>query len=352
MTNVVVLVLAYNGEHFLRPCLDALMRQDYAHDFGVLVVDNASLDGSAGIVRSYADVTLMESDTNRGFAGGNNVGLRAVCDGRVAEIFGFHPETVVLLNQDTEVAPDWLTQINAAWQRHPQAGVIGCKAFAADGTTLQHAGGTLLWPLGTGTHRGAGEPDHGQYDEDAPVEFVTGAALAIRTDLLSTVGLLDEGFSPAYYEDVDYCYRVRAAGFDVMYAPAARLLHHEGTSLVLRSANHQRIYHRSRVRFLLKWRSLEQLEQWVPEERAEIERWSTSDSLARKQAYLYGLLALPRLIVERANISERPEAYGRIVDMLKELHGVVLQEESRARSAAGYTFVHQAKRFSKHDPIR
>ncbi len=328
--KTIVLVLSWNGEQYLRPCLDALMRQSRTDDLGIVVVDNASTDGSVGIVRSYPDVALIESEQNRGFAGGNNLGLRAIREGRLHDTFGFEPDAIVLLNQDTEVAPDWIVEIGKAFDRHPNAGIVGCKALDAEGTTLQHAGGTLVWPIGTGTHIGAGEPDEGQYDEDTSAEFVTGAAFAIRRDLLNTIGLLDEGFTPAYYEDVDYCYRVRAAGYDVVYAPAARLVHHEGTSLGLRSAQHQRIYHRNRVRFLLKWRTLAQLDAWRPEERAEIARWSTADSLARKHAYVHGLLALPAIVRERHD--DDPNAYDHLAAILNDLHGATVREESRARA--------------------
>jgi GT2 family glycosyltransferase len=336
MTNTVVVVLAWNGERFLRPCLDALMQQDYEHPYGVVVVDNASADRSIQIVRTYPDVALIQSERNLGFAGGNNLALRAIRDGVIPAPIGFEPDAVVLLNQDTEVAPDWLTAIDHAWGRHRRAGIIGCKAYDADRTTLQHAGGVLEWPLGTGIHRGVGEPDQGQYEEDTEAEFVTGAALALRVELLRTVGLLDEGFTPAYYEDVDYCYRARAAGYAVVYVPSAHLLHHEGTSLTLRSPEHQNIYHRNRVRFLLKWRSIEQLREWADAERAEIERWSTSDSLARKQAYVHGMLALPHLLETHDAAATHAKTPERVAPLLRQLHQTVLREEARHRTAAGY----------------
>jgi GT2 family glycosyltransferase len=336
MSKVIVLVLSWNGEAYVRACLDALAAQQYDDAFAVLVVDNASTDRSVEIIRSYP-VMLIQSDYNRGFAGGNNLGLCAIRDGTLPTPLEWVPDTLILLNQDTEVAPDWLAEIEATFVRHPDAGIVGCKSHTTDGTTLQHAGGVLVWPLGTGMHRGAGEPDTGQYDHDESVEFVTGAALALRMQLLETVGMLDEGFAPAYYEDTDYCFRARAAGYEIVYAPRAHLIHHEGTSLVLESPAHQYAYHRNRVHFLLKHGALEDLEQrWVPAELEEITRWSTSGSLTRKRAYVEGLLALPQLCKQRAGSDDAGRAYDRLCRILRRLHRAVSEEEHQQRVKTGY----------------
>ena len=337
MSNAVVLVLSWNGEAFLRPCLSALLAQQFSGNNAILVVDNASSDASVDLIKDFGpQVALIQNTSNLGFAAGNNVGLRALLAG-TAPLIDFRPDTIVLLNQDTEVAPDWLQQLIQAFERAPNAGIVGCKIFFPDGKTLQHAGGRVSWPLATGIHRGEGEVDTGQYDAEEPVEFVTGAAMAVRAEVFGSIGLFDEGFTPAYYEDTDLCYRARAAGFGVVYTPHAHLIHHEGSSLGLRSPAHQRAYHRNRIRFLLKHSPLDKLEEeFVPQECEEIGRWSVADSLARKHAYFEALLALPDYIMPRYDDEDRAAAHARLKRVFRLLHHTVVEEE-RARRTENLT---------------
>src|SRR5438093_3059574 len=109
MNSVVVLVLAWNGCDFLPTCLKSLLAQAYPGRHAVLVVDNASVDGSADLVRrDFPEVALLTNERNLGFAGGHNAGLRALLAGHAPAPIDFIPGVVVLLNQYTEVAPGWL----------------------------------------------------------------------------------------------------------------------------------------------------------------------------------------------------------------------------------------------------
>lgn len=336
MSRVAVIVLAWNGQAYLPACLAALAAQDYSGDYAVLVVDNGSTDGSVALVQAdFPGMALLQNPTNLGFARGNNVGVRALLAGQAPAPADGVPDIIVLLNQDTEVAPDWLTRIVQTFARCPEAGIVGCKIFFPDGTTLQHTGGILEWPLATGRHRGTGEQESGQYDSEETVEYVTGAAMAVRTTLFEEVGLLDEGFTPAYYEDVDLCYRARAAGFAIIYAPEARLIHAESTSLEGQSPRHQRAYHRNRLRFLLKHAPLAVLRHdFAPAEREEIARWSLSNSLARKRAYFENMLLLPDLLQQRSDIDDPAAVRGELVTLLRDLHEAVVDEEHRRRIEA------------------
>lgn len=338
MNSVVVLVLAWNGRDFLPTCLRALLAQAYDGNYAVLVVDNASVDDSVELVRrDFPTVALLTNARNLGFAGGNNAGLRALLAGRAPAPIDFIPDLVVLLNQDTEVEPGWLRGLAAVFDRREHAGVVGCKIFFPDGTTLQHAGGQVIAPLATGQHRGTGEADVGQYDVEEPVEYVTGASMAVHRRVFEAIGLLDEGFTPAYYEDGDFCYRARAAGFEVIYTPAARLRHHETASLQGQSSAHQRAYHRNRIRFVLKHSALDEITQsFVPAERAEIGRWSIADSLARKHAYVDGLLELPELLPQRRDGANARAARDELIAVLRHLHHTIVEEERERRAEAGY----------------
>lgn len=331
MRSAVVIVLAWNGERWLRPCLAALRAQQYAGRHAVLVVDNGSTDGSAELVaREFPEMALIRSERNLGFSGGNNLALRALRAGAAPAPADFRPDMAVLLNQDTEVQPGWLAALADALERHPDAGAAGCKILGPDGL-LQHAGGRLEWPLAEGGHHGAGAADAGQHDAEGEAEWVTGAALALRLDLPAKLTLLDEGYSPAYYEDVDLCYRLRAAGHRVIYAPAARLTHHENSSLGAQSAGHQRAYHHGRVRFVLRHGPLGPgLAEFVAAERAAIGRWSLADSLARKAAYRDALADLPAILAARGAQAELPAAAA----ALRQLHAAAVAEERARRAEA------------------
>jgi GT2 family glycosyltransferase len=248
-----VIILSWNGVEELPACLDAALAQEGAA-VDLLVVDNGSADGSAALVRErYPVVRLVENGRNLGFAAGMNVGMRLLRD--TAE----PPDVVVLLNQDTIVAPDWLRSILAPFEEDDQIGAVGCKIYYSDGRTLQHAGAWIEPARAIPRHYGYGESDQGQYDQPRTFEYVTGAALALRMRALDQVGLLDEGYTH-FFEDVDLCWRLRRASYLVHYAPAATLRHAESRSVadpVRRGA----LFNRNRLRYIAKTFPSERL--WI-----------------------------------------------------------------------------------------
>ncbi|MBN2006001.1 MAG: glycosyltransferase [Anaerolineae bacterium] len=254
-----LIILVWNGKPYLEACLDAVLAQEYP-GFEVIVVDNASTDGSADwVAEHYPQVRLIRNAINLGFAGGNNVGLAAAAG-----------DVLALLNQDTMVQPGWLAALVEALQTYPGAGVAGAKILDMDGRVLQHAGGHIRRPLALGWHYGHGEIDSEQWDEPREVEFVTGASLAMKREVYAKIGGLDESFFPGYFEDVDFCYRARAAGFAVWYAPQARMLHHESASMRRDSFRGHCSYYCNRLRFVFKHDTIASIvSEFIP---AEIER--------------------------------------------------------------------------------
>lgn len=248
-----VIVLAWNGVAYLEPCLEAVLSQGYP-DLEVLVVDNASTDGSADLVaRRFPQVHLIRNELNLGFGAGNNVGLEAATG-----------ELLIVLNQDTVVQPGWLGALVEAFQ-DPAVGLVGCKILFPDGKTIQHAGGYLLWPIAEGKHYGIGERDKGQYDESREVEYVTGAALAMRRATYARIGGFDEQFFPGYYEDTDLCLRARHAGFKILYWPPALVHHHQGGSFEHRPYHQQYLIFRNQVRFIFKHCTVDEiLDSFIP----------------------------------------------------------------------------------------
>lgn len=283
-----VIIPVWNGARFLPACLDSLLAQQTGDTLEVIAVDNASADHSAELIaQRYPQVRLIRNAQNQGFAGGCNRGLEAA-----------QGDVLVLLNQDTQVQPGWLTALLNAL-RDLAYGVVGCKILYPDGKTIQHAGGWIDWPLGLSHHYGQGEVDQGQCDHSKPVEFVTGAALAVRRDVLEQVGLLDEGFWPGYFEDNDFCLRVKAAGYTVFYAADAVVWHQESASWSDQRAK-SAAYQRGRLRFLLKQLPPSRfLAEFVPaEQQYQPGALRGQDRAALPLAYTNASLVAPRLLAE------------------------------------------------------
>jgi len=177
-------------------------------------------------------------------------------------------------------------------------GIAGCKVLYPDGT-LQHGGGAVINARGDSTHLGWHEPDHGQCDAPFDADFVTGAALGVTRVVLQRIGPLDEGFTPAYYEDVDWCYRARAAGYCVRYVPEATLVHHESASSVHMTGLAMSLFHKNRVRFVLKhWPAGKLVSEFLPQETVwlgELGPGGEQLVVAMRRAYLDDLLDLDEL---------------------------------------------------------
>ena len=237
--DVTVVVVTYDGAALLPSCLDALARQSSRRTWETWVVDNASRDATASLLRrDYPELRVISSDRNRGFAGGNNLALREV-----------RTPYVVLLNNDAVVQPGWLDallDVLAAPGNERVAAVTG-KVLLADGATINSAGG-VVDTRGYGADRGFLEPDEGQYDEPAEVFTASGTAVALRTAALADVGHFDEDFF-LYYEDVDLCWRLRSRGWSVRYQPTA-VVHHEHSASSGGTASEVFLFHDLRNRLL------------------------------------------------------------------------------------------------------
>jgi GT2 family glycosyltransferase len=208
-----VVVLNWNGKDVTPRCLDSISGSACPAD-QVVVVDNASSDGSAELVRSaYPHVAMIVNDSNLGFAEGSNVGIRFLLE------CGF--DLILLLNNDAVLDPDCLCELKRAAQAHPAA------AYGA--TIRELSAPESLWYAGGSIRALTLDASHGASTDDArgaprSTDFITGCCLMFRADALRRIGLLDRDFF-AYYEDVDWCLRAQAAGEKLLYVPAATLGH-------------------------------------------------------------------------------------------------------------------------------
>ncbi|MBU1708333.1 glycosyltransferase family 2 protein [bacterium] len=215
--SVAIIVLTYNGLAYTRECLQSIagLRGERP---AVYVVDNASVDGTAeAIEREFGNsVTLLRNPSNLLYAGGNNVGIRrALDDGHTG---------ILLLNNDTYLADDFLKQLTQAYQKKPRAILVPKIYYASQPDVLWYAGGIATIRRAQFYHRGIREKDTGQYDAFEPTDWATGCALFAPREIFEAIDLLDVALG-LYNEDVDFCLRAKAANFEIYYVPSARVWH-------------------------------------------------------------------------------------------------------------------------------
>jgi GT2 family glycosyltransferase len=288
LPTATLIVLNWNAGDYLPACLSSLLRLDYP-DFNVVVVDNGSTDGSVALVEAqFPQVTLCRNETNRGFAAGNNVGLRCA-----------KSDFAVLVNPDVVVAEAWLRRFITPMLQDKKIGIAGCKLYYPDSRVLQHAGGYLTRPQAFPGHYGLREEDEGQYDELRDVDYVIGAAMAIRRSVWERVGLLDEGYF-LFYEEVDFCARASRAGYRVVYIPQATAVHHESATMERDSDFYWQHMFSSRWRFLLKhyaWRDV--LQETILAEKAWLAGLSLQHRRAAAHAYRATFKSLNDILAAR-----------------------------------------------------
>ncbi|MDX1688697.1 MAG: glycosyltransferase family 2 protein [Candidatus Promineifilaceae bacterium] len=224
MIDLSVIIVSWNTVGLLDACLASIMAHPPACEFEVIVVDNASTDGSAQMVHGrYPDVKVIENERNVGFARANNQGLRTAV--------GRH---LLLLNPDTEVRPNALETLMRFLERHEGAGAAGARILNPDGTLQPscYPAPTLLnewlhlFHLDRNRRGGMEEWD---VMEPRAVEVLLGACIMVRREALDDVGYLDERFF-MYSEEVDFCYRLQKAGWSLYWVPQAQVVHHGGQS--------------------------------------------------------------------------------------------------------------------------
>lgn len=239
--KVAIVVLNWNGRDDTLACLASLGQLDYPV-YEVIVVDNGSSDDSAAAIRAaYPQVTLIETGDNLGYVGGNNVGLEH------ARTIG--ADYALLLNNDTEVAPDFLRLLVEAAEADPTIGIMGPTIYYFDRPgVIWSAGGAIDWGWGDTRMIGVDKVDQGQFGlSPRPVDFVSGCAMLIKMSSIDQMGLLDPRFF-AYYEETEWCVRVARAGFKIVHVPQAKIWHK--ISPTAREASPQVHYYMTRNRLL------------------------------------------------------------------------------------------------------
>lgn len=226
LSKVSAIIVAWNHAAYLPACLEALTSQTYP-ELEVIVVDNASQDGSADWVRShYPQVLLLEQKQNLGFAAGFNLGAKAAGG-----------EWLLSINPDLVPTPDFVNQMVQAANRDGSIGIVAPKLLRADENHLLDSTGLFLDRRRRPYDRGQMEPDRGQYDQDLDIFGACGAAALYRREMMEDISqdgeFFDEDFF-AYCEDADLAWRAHARGWRGYYAPKAVASHVRGWGDTLR----------------------------------------------------------------------------------------------------------------------
>ncbi len=217
--KVSIVIPNWNGIKFVGMCLDSIARSAFA-DYETIVVDNGSADGSRELIEEkYPWVRLIKLPANLGFAKACNEGIKAS-----------EADYVILLNNDIEVAPDWLQELYEGMERHPECGMGTSKMMFLDQRDVFYNTGDLFHAWSSGGGRGQGEKDVGQYDREEYVFGACAGAGIYRRELFEKIGIFDEDFF-IFAEDVDLNMRGQLVGMKAIYLPRAKV-YHIGTATV------------------------------------------------------------------------------------------------------------------------
>ena len=237
---VSIISINYNQAAVTCAMLASLRQLTYPR-YEVIVVDNASPTEDPGrIAAEFPEARLIRSAVNLGFAGGNNLGIKEA-----------RGEYCLFLNNDTEVSPNLLDKLVAAFEQNDGAGIVSPKIiFYGTNNLLQYAGceGINPW-TGRGTVVGYLEPDAGQYDTSHPTSLIHGAAMMVPTPIIRQAGLMPELYF-LYYEELDWCEMIKRMGYHSYYEAGATVYHKESTSVGQGSVMRTYYLNRNRLLFI------------------------------------------------------------------------------------------------------
>jgi GT2 family glycosyltransferase len=229
-----IVILNWNGKDSLSSCIQSAKEQTYPN-IEVILVDNASTDGSAEYIKNlFPDLLLIANQENLGYGGGNNRGIQ---EARGKYIF--------ILNNDTEIEKECVEELWRCMESNPEIGVTTPKILLYDRRNRISAAGLTIYPDGLSIGRGRLEPQE-KYNRMEEVFFGSGCASLLRKEMLEQIGLFDEDFF-AYAEDTDLGWRARLAGWKAFYVPEAVVYHHHSKTFGTYSPRKAFLVERNRI---------------------------------------------------------------------------------------------------------
>lgn len=247
-----IITVNYNG--FLNTCelIESLKARIKSVSYEIIVVDNASKNNEAILLQErYPDIIAIRSEKNRGFSGGNNLGMEAS-----------HGNYILLINNDTFVEEDGFKFLIERLESKPSIGAVSPKIkFAFPPRSIQFAG---YAPLSNITLRnnliGIGEEDNGQYEKARQTPYIHGAAVMLKKEVLKKVGYMPEIYF-LYYEELDWSTKITDAGYELWYEPRCTVFHKESQSTG--QLSYLRSFYLTRNRLLYTWRNRRHTIKWI-----------------------------------------------------------------------------------------
>lgn len=251
-----VVVLNYNGGSIIEPCLSSVLKSDYP-DFEVILVDNASTDGSVELAEklfgSDPRLKVVRNSENLFYTGGNNAGINSA-----------KGEYILILNNDTEIERDCLSELALALQDEKTGAAQPKILIHAEASVIDNTGG-IIDPFGYTKGRGSRQIDAGQFDNDRDIFYAGGTAMALKRPILDKVGIFDPKFV-AHWEDVDLSWRIRLAGYGIVFVPKAVIKHKVSKTITKFGNKHKISFHirKNRIAGLIKNYNLVHLLRFLP----------------------------------------------------------------------------------------
>jgi GT2 family glycosyltransferase len=216
-----VIILNYNTKEHLRKCLNSIRQTKTAFQIEIIVADNGSQDGSLGMVKQdFPEVKIVDNNANLGFAKGNNLAIKQASG-----------KYILLLNSDTTVDARTFDETIRYLDAHPQVGALGAKVLLPDGQLDKACRRRFPNPANSflrlfGLRKFSNYNIAGDIDQEAEVDAIMGAYMAVPRLVINQVGLLDEQYF-MYGEDLDWCWRIKHAGYKVVYYPKSVITHYK-----------------------------------------------------------------------------------------------------------------------------
>ena len=222
LPKVNIIILNWNGKTDTIECLESLKKMKYPN-YKITLVDNGSADGSVECFkRLYPEIELIENQKNLGFAEGNNVAIK--------EVIERGNKYVLLLNNDTVVDKNFLCELVKIAEGNQSIGILGPTVYYySQPNRIQSAGAKILWNKGTDYIFRLNEFDNGRHIETIEVDYVSGCAILIRTEVFKKVGYLNKDYF-AYWEETDLCVRAHKVSYRIVYVPRAKIWHKGGST--------------------------------------------------------------------------------------------------------------------------
>ena len=214
--RVFTVILNTNRRDDTLECIGSLDNST-VRNHAIIVLDNQSSDGSVEAIRTaFPSVQIVELQSNRGYAGNNNVGIASAIEQGADWVF--------VLNEDTILAPDCLDRLVQAGESDPAIGIVGPMVYHHQAPEVIQSAGGMLGPHWESIHLGRDERDEGQFAYPHEVDWISGCGILVRREAITQAGMIDERFF-YFWEETEWCIRIGRAGWKIMHVPQAKMWH-------------------------------------------------------------------------------------------------------------------------------